>query len=444
MLRLAYRASMATATATVRACLSLWAKPGSSAALVLRRTGPFDSARRDEGHLRFWVQAVSVGEVALARRFTVALLDRFADATTVLTSSTPAGQRLLDNSFPDDDRAMTGPFPFDDVRSVRRALDAYRPTVLILLETELWPTLIEETAARGIPIVVFNGRLSARSERGYMYLGPLMRRTLSLVNLFGVQAGETAARLHRLGIPAEHVVVTGNMKYDNINVPVSDGERARLRGALGLAGAHTHLVVAGSTRPGEEEVVMTAFCGLRAEFPDVQLILAPRHLRRVPQVESVIEKHDIEWRRRSEQAGDNDRARVILLDTIGELQSVYSLADVTFVGGGLFPGTGGHNPLEPAALGKPVIFGPHMDNCRDIADALVEAGGAITVTDAEQMTEALHRLLADETFRSETGDRARHAAHAGRGATTRNLDLLAGLLEARAYEMNPTSERITG
>jgi len=133
-----------------------------------------------------------------------------------------------------------------------------------------------------------------------------------------------------------------------------------------------------------------------------------------------------------------------VLDTIGELQSVYSLADVTFVGGGLFPGTGGHNPLEPAALGKPVIFGPHMDNCRDIADALVAAGGAITVADVQEMTAALRRLLADDTFRIEMGTRARQAARAGQGATARNLEMLANLLEARAGEMNPPFDRITG
>jgi len=431
LLNLTYHASMWAAAVVLRPTLRLLARPGSSAALVLRRTGPFDSFPSLEAQTRFWVQAVSVGEVALARRFTVALVDRFGGSGTVLTSSTPAGQRVLDDAFPDEHRIATGPFPFDDTRSVTRALDAYRPAALILLETELWPTLIRETAVRGIPIAVLNGRLSARSERHYRRLGALMGSIFEAVSVFGVQTDETADRLRRLGVAPERVAVTGSMKYDSVDFPAAEPDRARLLEALGLDADHGPLVVAGSTRPGEEDALLEAFCRLRTDFPDMKLILAPRHLKRIAEVESAIDKHGLAWRRRSEEAGGDSSAPVIVLDTIGELQSVYSLADVAFVGGGLFPGIGGHNPLEPAALGKPVIFGPHMDNCRDIADALVEAGGATTVADAMELADAVRRLLADDGLRAVTGDRARDAVRRGQGATERSLDLLAGLLETR-------------
>jgi len=257
-------------------------------------------------------------------------------------------------------------------------------------------------------------------------MGPIFEA----VNVFGAQTDETADRLHRLGVASERVVVTGSMKYDSVTFPAAGPDRARLLEALGLAADHHGpLVVAGSTRPGEEDALLDAFCRLRSDFPDMKLILAPRHLRRLPEVESAINKHGLSWRRRSDQGGGDGSAPVIVLDTMGELQSVYSLADVTFVGGGLFPGIGGHNPLEPAALGKPVIFGPHMDNCRDIADALVEAGGATTVADATELAEAVRRLLADDGLRANTGIRARDMVQSGQGVTERNLDLVAGLLE---------------
>jgi len=430
LLSCVYRVSMWAGTGVVRLSLRLLARPGSSATLVLQRAGPFDSFPSLKAQTRFWVQAVSVGEVALARQFTVALVDRFDGCGAVLTSSTPAGQRVLDNAFSHEDRIATGPFPFDDIRSVARALDAYRPAVLILLETELWPTLIQETAARGIPIAVLNARLSARSERHYRRFASLMSPILEAVSVFGVQTDETADRLRRLGVATERVVVTGSMKYDSVTFPAAEPDRARVLEALGLA-AHRHgpLVVAGSTRPGEEDALLDAFCRLHPDFPEMKLILAPRHLRRMAEVESAIDKHSLSWRRRSEEVGGDSSAPVIVLDTIGELQSVYSLADVTFVGGGLYPGIGGHNPLEPAALGKPVIFGPHMDNCRDIADSLVEAGGATTVADATELADAVRRLLADDGLRANTGLRAREAVQSGQGATERSLDLLAGLLE---------------
>ena len=430
LLSLTYRASMWVVTTMARPTLRLLARPGSSAALVLRRTGPFDYFPSLEARSRFWVQAVSVGEVALARRFTVALVDRFGNAGAVLTSSTPAGQRMLKDAFPDESRIGTGPFPFDDTRSVTRALDAYRPVALILLETELWPTLIHETAARGIPIAVLNGRLSARSERHYRRVVSLMGPTLDLVNVFGVQTAKTAARLHRLGVAPERVVVTGSMKYDSVDFQASEVDQGRLLEALGLDSDHGPLVVAGSTRPGEEEALLTAFCKLRSDFPNLKLILAPRHLRRMDEVESAIDTLGLAWRRRSQDSGGDSSAPIIVLDTIGELQSVYSLADVAFVGGSLFPGIGGHNPLEPAALGKPVIFGPHMDNCRDIADMLVDAGGATVVADEVEIVDAVRGLLADDGLRAAAGVRARDAVHSGQGATARSLDLLAGLLES--------------
>ena len=198
---------------------------------------------------------------------------------------------------------------------------------------------------------------------------------------------------------------------------------------MGLDSDHGPLVVAGSTRPGEEEVLLAAFCKLRGDIPDLKLILAPRHLRRIAEVENAIDKCGLSWQRRSQDAGGDSSAPIIVLDTIGELHSVYSLADVAFVGGGLFPGTGGHNPLEPAALGKPVIFGPHMDNCRDIADMLVDAGGATVVAGEVEIVDIVRRLLADEKLHAETGERAHDAVRRGQGATERNLDLIAGLLE---------------
>ena len=370
-----------------------------------------------------WVHAVSVGETVAALPLLSALHGARPDLPLLVSTVTPTGQATARERA--REAAAVCYFPFDLAGPVRRALDGVRPRLVLLLETEIWPVFLLAAERRGIPVGVVNGRLSDRSFRRYRRVRPLLARCLRSLAFVGAQTRADADRFVALGAPPDRTVVTGNLKIDQAAAAPGAAAvtPAMLEAALGLP--PTPRFVAGSTHRGEEAVVLDAFARMRARVPDLRLILAPRHPERLGEVGRLLDERGWRWRRRSERPGapGEPPPDVVLVDTMGELATLYGIADVVFVGGSLVP-VGGHSLLEPAAHGRAPLHGPHMHNFREVTRALAEAGGALPVTDAASLAEAALGLLADPARRADLGARARGVVEAGRGATTRTLALV--------------------
>ncbi|HSB42135.1 MAG TPA: 3-deoxy-D-manno-octulosonic acid transferase [Methylomirabilota bacterium] len=367
---------------------------------------------------RCWIHAVSVGESAAAVPLVEGIRRRWPELGIVVSTITPTGARIVAERLAG--AATHRYFPIDLPGPVGRALDAARPRFFVAIETELWPNFLRALARQGVPAMIANGRISDRSFRRYRWVRALMRRVLADVAVFAMQTEEDARRIVALGAPPDRVVVTGNLKSDLL--PEADPEEARWRQRLGL-GARTRLWIAGSTHRGEEAVVLDAFTRLRARSPQLTLLLAPRHPERADEVEDLIRERGLTSVRRSRLGADAPSGSVVILDTVGELAGLYALADVVFVGGSLVP-VGGHNVLEPAMRGKPVLMGPHMSNFREGAELLQQSGGGLVVKDGPALEQELARLLADPDHARGMGEAAR-AAFAGRqGAVSATLELI--------------------
>jgi len=368
---------------------------------------------------RCWVHAVSVGESAAAVPLVEAIHRRWPELGIVVSTITPTGARIVADRLAGT--AVHRYFPLDLPGPVRRALEAARPRFFIAIETELWPNFLRALARRRIPSMIANGRISDRSFRRYLRVRWLMRRVLADVSVFAMQSEEDARRIVALGAPPSRVVVTGNLKSDL--VPEAEPADAAWRERLGL-GATDRLWIAGSTHRGEEAIVLDAFLRARARCPRLSLLVAPRHPERAAEVEDLIRERGLTPARRSRLPDGRAPGAVVILDTVGELAALYGLAEVVFVGGSLVP-IGGHNVLEPAMRGKPVLYGPHTSNFREGAERLQRSGGGIVVKDGLELERELSLLLEDHELARRTGDAAR-AAFAGRqGAVHATLELIA-------------------
>jgi 3-deoxy-D-manno-octulosonic-acid transferase len=369
---------------------------------------------------RFWVHAVSVGEVMAAVPLVQALRTRWPAADVVVSTVTATGERVARTRLPGATAIVT--FPLDLRGPAGRAVRRIGARCFVSLETELWPNLLRVLRRAGVPAVLANGRISDRSYRRYRLVRGLFRRVLADVALFGMQSEEDARRIISLGALPERVVVTGNLKME---APGGDAGAERLwRRLLHLGEAP--VLVAGSTHRGEEPLVLDAFLGVRRGLRELRLVLAPRHPERLDEAETLTRERGLRVVRRSRVAS-GQTAEVILLDTVGELASLYGVADVIFVGGSLVP-AGGHNVIEPALHGKPVIFGPYMTNFREAARLLLEAGGGVQVRDVGELTATVERLLADAAARRAAGQAAWNAVRAHQGACVRTVDALEAVL----------------
>jgi 3-deoxy-D-manno-octulosonic-acid transferase len=400
----------------------------------LRRPAYAENLRQRLGHLgddlpgepRAWVHAVSVGEAAAAAPLVHAIRRRWPQFSIVLSTVTPTGARVVKGELA---RAATHCyFPLDLPGPVKRALDAVRPRFFIGLETELWPNFLGALAARGIPTLIANGRISDRSFRRYRLVRPFVARMLRHVSVFGMQSEEDARRIIALGAPAERVIVTGNLKADAR--PDASGGGYDWGAALGL-GPRSALWIAGSTHRGEEEAVLEAFQQVRSRFPQLRLLLAPRHPERADEVERLVHERGLATRRRTALDATGAGEAVVILDTVGELASLYRWADVVFVGGSLVP-SGGHNMLEPAQMRKPILFGPHTENFRESAGLLLGAGGALVVKDAVELGREVERVLEDPGLGRAMGEAAFAAVATRQGALERTLALVERHLIATA------------
>ena len=367
-----------------------------------------------------WIHAVSVGEAIAAAPLVEGLRRRWPALPLVVSTVTETGARVVRQRF--TGLASHRYLPLDFPGASRRVIASIRPAFFVGMETELWPNLLRTLAARGVPAMVANGRLSDRSFRRYRLVRGAMRRVLADVSVFGMQSDEDARRVIALGATPERVVVTGNVKHEALPDPA--GAADLWRRLAGLA-PRQMVWIAGSTHRGEEGGVLDAHVAARATRPDLALIIAPRHPERVGEVISLVTARGFTAVRRSELPGAvPDRATtVIVLDTVGELAQLYSIADVVFVGGSLAP-FGGHNMLEPAARAKPVLFGPHTTNFRDAATLLLDSEGGRLVHDSRELGVELIRLLDDPLLRATSGEKAHAAVAAQHGAVGLTLELI--------------------
>jgi 3-deoxy-D-manno-octulosonic-acid transferase len=391
-----------------------------------------------DGDESIWVHAVSVGEVLTARPLISDLKRRYPNLRMFLSTTTMAGQQLAKRNVQDVDAVFY--FPFDFAFVVRRTLDLVRPRLFIMMETEIWPNLLRECRARGVKTAVVNGRLSPRSFPRYRLIRPMMRRVLDHIDRFLVQSEESARRFIDLGADPARVVVTGSLKFDSLGV-ASTALQARARDRVlryFRVPASRPVIVAGSTMKGEEVAVLRAFRRVRSTAPNTLLVLAPRNPERFGEAEQLARQEGWKVSRRSDLAIDAEpRVDVVVVDTIGELATIYQIATVAFVGGSL-AATGGHNVLEPAVFGKPIVFGPHMENFLEIAEAFVSNGAGVQLAGEEQLEESFLSLMSDPVRRARLGAAARALVEANRGANEKSVNVLSALLpqEPRAYPAN--------
>ena len=377
-----------------------------------------------------WFHGVSVGEVHLLVTLVAAFRQRHPDWHVVVSSTTDTGLAEARARFAD---CVVLPYPFDFSWAVGAALDAVKPSLVVLAESELWPNFLRAAAQRRIPVAVVNARMSPRSFARLRRLAGAARALLfRRVAAFGVQSEDYADRLRRLGADPARVTVTGSVKYDGATGDRDTPKARELRRVLGLAGtlpASPLIWVAGSTHAPEEAIVLDVFARLRVRLPHLRLILVPRHPDRFAEVAALAERSGLPFARRSQIAESlPEMPAVVLLDTVGELGAAWGLADVGYTGGSLDGKRGGQSMIEPAGYGVPTVFGPHVWNFRDAARRLVEAGGAVTVKDAAELERELAKLLTDVGLRERMGSAARDLVRQQQGATQRTLDVLDRLL----------------
>jgi 3-deoxy-D-manno-octulosonic-acid transferase len=382
-----------------------------------------------DGEESIWIHAVSVGEALTARALAADLKRRYPRLRLYLSTTTMAGQQVAKaNLRPFVDGVFY--FPFDWMFTIRRTLNLVRPRLFVMMETEIWPNLLRACRKRGVRTAVVNGRISSRSFPRYKLIRPFFRRVLADVDRFCMQSEESAYRLKQLGADPGRVTVTGSLKFDSLELPSPTAHGKPRERVLRFfrVSSHRTVFVAGSTMSGEETSVLQAFRKIKATQTHAIAIIAPRQPERFAEVERLSREAGFVTIRRSELPIDAEpRADVVVLDTIGELAQLYQLATVVFVGGSLSD-HGGHNILEPAIFGKPVVFGPHMQNFREIAETFVANDAAIQVYTERELDGAVLSLVRDPVQRARLGAAARALVEANRGAKDKTLAVLADLL----------------
>ncbi len=364
-----------------------------------------------------WVHAVSVGEVQAARPLLAQLQQRYPDHTLLVTTMTPTGaERVAALGGGIEHRYL----PYDLPGAMQRFLRRVRPRACLIMETELWPNLLHYCAREGVPVVLVNARMSARSARGYARLAGFTRNALRALRCIAAQTAADRERLIQLGADPARVQVTGSLKFD-FALPADLVEQgAALREQWGNA---RKIWIAASTHRGEDALILQAHARIKQAVPDALLVLVPRHPERFNEVAALCQGQGYQVVRRSAQRAGAAPTDIFLGDSMGELMLFFAAADVAFVGGSLVP-TGGHNLLEPAALGKPVLTGPHMFNFTEIHRQLLEVGASREVADPAALAEVVIELLDDEARRQRMGEHGRRLVERNRGALGRVMDLI--------------------
>ena len=400
-------------------------------AALAQRLGHDDSAfaanQQRPGGPVIWIHAVSVGEVKAAEAVIHALNDASLDLSYVFTTTTMTGQRHARKRFGDVMRVRYA--PLDLWWATKRFLEVYRPDVLLCMETEIWPNWITLAHRRGMKIVFLNGRISSRSIRSYKKIRPLIAPVLEKVDAFSMITASDASRIVHLGAPEQRVRINGNAKMDSLEAETDTGVLRKLE-ALYAIDDSAPVFVAGSIRGVEVEILMDVYERLASRIPELIFIVAPRHLQNASRIAACARSRGVRWQYRTdlEKEGCKRVAPVVILNTIGELRHVYRFASVVFCGGSLIP-LGGQNVLEPALCGKPVLFGPFMDDFQDACALLEASGGGQYVPNGRALAERAGDLLAHPDDARRMGKRARRAVLANRGAARRHARVVAEILD---------------
>jgi len=382
------------------------------------------------GWPRIWIHAVSVGEVRAAACIIECVRRLLPGSSIVLSSSTATGNEAAHKVL---SGVVTCTYaPIDFIGSVRRALDVFRPDILACVETEIWPHLIVEARRRSVRTALLNGRISVRSIGAYLKVRPLMRAALGHLDALSMISREDAERIQRLGAPPERIEVHGNAKYDHLRALPRAGLREEAIGLLGVRPGQ-NVFVAGSTRTGEEAVVLDVFTRILKEDPGALLVLAPRHTRRVGEIARLITARGLVHQVRSQLGGGGQprTAQVVLVDTMGELPAFYSVATVVFCGGSMVP-LGGQNVLEAAVWKKPVLYGHSMEDFAEARDLLETAGAGIAVKDADDLAQNALYLMKNPSFAAAMGEKGHAAILQRAGASERHAKVLVRLLSPRS------------
>jgi 3-deoxy-D-manno-octulosonic-acid transferase len=445
---------------------------------LLQRFGLYSPAvlRQFQQGKSAWIHAVSVGEVVAATPLVKELSVRHTDLPLTISTVTRTGREMVKKSLGPKNQSIFLPFDFRWI--TERAMSLIHPRFLLLTETEVWPNLLQSATRRAIPVMIINGRISSRSYERYRLVRSLLRPILARIRIFGMQSSRDAARIIQLGADPKRVFVTGNLKFDQANTRISRADQDTLCQGLRLS-PQAPVLMAGSTHRGEEEIIIEIYRHLLTHFPDLVLLIAPRYLPEIPAIEAKCSQEGLFserkthlWKGDSRKPGngrsdgesrskpadsqsdgeslkpadagrradgqkdgeslkpadaskraDGQIGRVIILDTIGELSRMYSLATVVFVGGSLVP-IGGHNLLEPAMYGKPILFGSHVDNFREISQLLKNCGAGFEAKSKEELKGYLEGLLQDQMRRDAAGRAAVQVVEENRGATQKTVELI--------------------
>lgn len=370
-----------------------------------------------KGTRPIWVHAVSVGEVMAAHPLIRELKKKYPDRKLILSTVTVTGNYTARRRVPEADAVFY--FPFDFPCIVRRVIRGINPQIVLVAETELWPNFFRELKRAGIPSVVINGRISLKSHGNYLKFRELFKQVFDNVTLFCMQSEADAVRIKDIGADPLKVTVTGNLKFDQKLSVIKSTPLALASGKK--------VITAGSTHKGEEDALLDIFKQLRLKYPELLLIIAPRHPERFDEVEGLINKAGYDCQRRTKLKGPVKD--VLLLDTIGELRSFYSVCDIAFVGGSLVK-VGGHNLVEPAAMKKPVIFSRYMFNFKEISEALLSAGGGIMVKDKAELYAQIDNLLSDQELARRMGEKAFSVIEMNSGAAQKTIDAVSRFIVA--------------
>lgn len=406
---------------------------------LLERFGFVKFPNYDRQKRCIWLHAASVGEIKASDVLINNLREVYPDYEFVISTLTPSAQKLVKEKYPDIKSFF---FPLDLSLIIKKVLKQINPALIILIEQELWLNLIRISASKRIPIVLLNGRITKHSAARYRFIKPIITRIWNKISYFCVQNKEYCERFKTLGVKSDKIRITGNMKYDLLDKPSSCSQ--------GRDKSHSQtdemfyrkifsfnendlVIIGGSTHHPEEEILLEVYSKLKQDINNLKLIIAPRHPFRFDEVEKLIRIKGFECLRRSKllespnNISGNLNSAIVLLDSVGELSKVYSVADVVFIGGSFVP-RGGQSILEPAALGKPVFFGPDMSNFQDMAYLLIKENAAMSVIDKSALYQQLIHLLKEPAILKQMGGRAQIVIRQYQGATIKNIEFIKNLL----------------
>ncbi len=394
--------------------LLIWALNPKYRGRIWQRLG-YTLPRLNKGREpRIWIHALSVGEIASSLPLLTAIRRQMPNACLILSTTTRGGTAYAAaRASSIVDHIIS--FPFDLLWPVKKYINRLTPDIFILIETDFWPNFTWQLKYRNIPMILANGRLTARSLQGYKRAAFFFRPLFNSFTTLGVQMASDAANMRRLGVESKKIITAGNLKYD---LPSPSAAQARKQPIFNRPAAGGPLLVAGSTHAGEEEIILRAYERLRKDIPDLELIIAPRDIERREAIERLIKGMNLTNGRRSKGSSKG----LIILDTLGELSTVYAMADIAIVGGSLVA-QGGHNPLEPALHGTPILFGPHMEDFAEISHDLLNCGGARQI-EAAELLPALRDLLNNPEKRRKMGVRAANLIRHNQGAARRYVKII--------------------